>query len=94
MLGRSFHAPEAVVKEYVATVGVEDLGEEFGRSQSPAHAKVDDFVDNSFYALQLDPTRDKMSRLACAQLFYELMLGHRYGEDWDDKEFNTIYNLF
>ena len=58
MMGRSFHAPEAVVKENVATVEVEDLAEEFERSQSPAHAKVADFVDTCFYALQLDPTRD------------------------------------
>ena len=55
---------------------------------------MEGFVDNCFYALQLDPAKDEISRLKCAQLFYELMLGHKYGDDWNDKEFNTIYDLF
>lgn len=90
MMRRKLAVPKAEVKEYAEED--EDLDEAKERMQSPALKKVNEFVDNCFYALQLDPEKDEISRLRCAQLFYELMLGHKYGKDWDDKIFNTIYD--
>ena len=66
-------------------ITVEDPDEQLERSPSQASIKIDDFVKNCFHALQLDQDKDEISRLKCAQLFYELMLGHQYGKDWDDK---------
>ena len=35
-----------------------------------------------------------ISRTQSAQLFYTLMVGHNYGDAWDDDEFRKLYSLF
>ena len=35
-----------------------------------------------------------ITRTQSAQLFYELMKGHKYEDAWDDDEFKDLYSLF
>ena len=85
------HDDEIIDKKFT-----ENLNEsvECDQQKGQAELKVEAFVNSCFYSMQLDPEKDQISRLRCAQLFYELMIGHKYDDAWDDKEFNQLFDLF
>ena len=56
------------------------------------HGKTDQSM--SAEKIQEHESNQVLTMTQSAQLFYELMKGHKYDEAWDDDEFRELYRMF
>ena len=56
------------------------------------HGKVDQSM--SAEKIKEEEGNQVLTMTQSAQLFYELMKGHKYDEAWDDDEFRELYRMF
>ena len=74
---------------------VEQPDEHKGGSKGEVEAKLEEFIDKCFEECKVGQEKcERISRVRCAQLFYQMMDGHNYGEAWDDNKFKDLYESF